>query len=149
MFYHVSDVFHRQTDVMSFPVCPCFHLGRHTWIHSSVHNTWELRSLLFALGERREAHEAGEASLDGPLSAGLTLFPELLGWAAAAGWKKSAGRWKTGEDRPPPALQLPPSPSERRRSQFYFKFTFVILKFIFLFWHFHLEPLKSLQGTFY
>lgn len=89
-----------------------------TQVHPSVHNTWELRGLLFAPGERREAQEAGEANLDGLLSPGPTLFPELPGWAAAAGWKKSAGRWKTGENSPPPPLQPPPSPSEKKRYHF-------------------------------
>lgn len=114
LFHHVSHVLHRETDVRSFLVYPSIHAHRHTWIRSFVHNTCELRGLLLAPGERREAQEAGEANLDGPLSPGLTPLPGLSGWAAAAGWKKSAGRWKPGEDPPPPPLQLPPSASEKR-----------------------------------
>lgn len=113
LFHHVSHASHRETDVRSFLVHPSIHAHRHSWIRSFVHNTCELRGLLLAPGERREAQEAGEANLDGPLSPGLTPLPGLPGWAAAAGWKKSAGRWKTGEDPPPPPLQLPLSPSEK------------------------------------
>lgn len=125
LFHRVSAVLHRDTDVRS-SIRP----SRHTWFHSSVHNTWELRGLLFAPGERRDAQEAGDANLDGPLSPGLTPFPGLPGWAAAAGWKKSAGRWKTGEDPPPPPLQLPPSPPEKKR--LYFISALSVLIFIFL-----------------
>lgn len=93
-------------------------LQRRTWIRSSACNTCELRGLLLAPGERREAHEAGEANLEGPLSPGVTLSSGLAGWAAAAGWKNSAGRWNKGGDPPPPLLQLPPSLSEKTRSNF-------------------------------
>lgn len=119
LFHRVSDAFPSCLWCVGlrywyqFSICLSIQPSRHKWIHSSVHNTWELRGLLLAPGERREAQEAGEANVAGPLSPGLTLFPGLPGWAATAGWKKSAGRCKTGEDPPPPPLQLPPSPSEK------------------------------------
>lgn len=113
-FYRVTDVLHSNADV----VCSASQPYRHKRIHSSARNTWEPNGLLLALGERRDAQEAGEADLEGRLSPGLTLFPGLFGWAAAAGWKKSAGRCKTGEVSRAPPLQLPPSSSVKWRLQF-------------------------------
>lgn len=107
-------VLHSNADV----VCSASQPYRHKQIHSSARNTWEPNGLLLALGERRDAQEAGEADLEGRLSPGLTLFPGLFGWAAAAGWKKSASRCNTGDVSRAPPLQLPPSSSVKGRLQF-------------------------------
>lgn len=49
-------------------------------------------TLLLAPGDRRDAHEAGEVSLD-PGRPGRAVLEARLPWGTAvAGWKNSAGR---------------------------------------------------------
>lgn len=94
----------------------------------SVRCTWELRGLLLAPGERSEAQEAGDASVDVSLSLGLTPSIWLSEWAAAAGWKKSAGRWNKDEGTPASLILLPLASKGRGSQLVTFSFaTFICL----------------------